>query len=150
AVLPEDAEPVELPVSAGAGVSDAGAIVRLTRGGGLYFYCFVVKGASLGPPPAPAPPGPPAAPAPGLRLALGAFRGVGAGHRQIARQYLTSSYPRCSLWWTAGSSDVSPTLLVCSGLPTPDAFGAFLDGRWEQWGWSGTAGDTRVLLDAET
>jgi len=149
AILPEDAEPVEVFVSAGAWFSDAESIVRSTLEDGFDFDRFDEQVAALGPPLAPAARSSPAVAAAGLRVTVAASDGVADAYRQIARQYLMSTYPRCSLWWTAGSSDVAPTLLVCGSLPTPDAFGAFLDGRWEQWGWGGTAGDARVLLDAE-
>lgn len=35
-----------------------------------------------------------------------------------------------SLWWTAGSEQVEPSLLLCEGLPAPDAYAAMLDGVW--------------------
>jgi type VI secretion system protein ImpM len=40
-----------------------------------------------------------------------------------------------SLWWTSGSARVSPTSLICQGLPPPDGYAAMLDGEWQQWGW---------------
>ncbi len=43
--------------------------------------------------------------------------------------------PGGSLWWTAGSDEVKPALLVCAGLPRSDGFAGLLDGRWETWGW---------------
>jgi type VI secretion system protein ImpM len=42
-----------------------------------------------------------------------------------------------SLWWTDGSAKVAPCLLVCRGLPAPDAFAALLDGDWRSHRWSG-------------
>jgi type VI secretion system protein ImpM len=41
-----------------------------------------------------------------------------------------------SLWWTDGSAKVAPCLLVCRGLPAPDAFAALLDGDWQSHRWS--------------
>jgi len=41
-----------------------------------------------------------------------------------------------SLWWTAGSEDIDPCLLVSSDLPGSGQFAAMLDGDWQQWGWS--------------
>ncbi len=43
--------------------------------------------------------------------------------------------PRYSLWWTSGSEQVKPALVVVEGLPPVERFVALLDGRWEQWGW---------------
>jgi type VI secretion system protein ImpM len=40
-----------------------------------------------------------------------------------------------STWWTDGSADVAPSLLMCRGLPAPAAFGGMLAGNWEQTGW---------------
>ncbi len=149
AVLPENAEPVELPASAAAWFNDAESIVRSTLEDAFDFDRFDEQVASLGPPPAPSPQSPPAVAASGLRVSLAASEGVADAYRRIAREHLASNYPRCSLWWTSGSSDISPTLLVCGGLPTPEAFGGFLDGRWDQWGWGGTAGGARILVDVE-
>ena len=40
-----------------------------------------------------------------------------------------------SLWWTAGSERVAPSLLTCQGLPAPDGFAALLAGDWAGRGW---------------
>jgi type VI secretion system protein ImpM len=40
-----------------------------------------------------------------------------------------------SLWWTLGSTRVSPSYLLCQGLPPPQGFAAMLDGNWKKWGW---------------
>ena len=40
-----------------------------------------------------------------------------------------------SLWWTDGSAKVAPCLLVCRGLPAPEAFAALLDGDWRSHRW---------------
>jgi type VI secretion system protein ImpM len=42
-----------------------------------------------------------------------------------------------SLWWTQGSEQVSPSLLVCEGLPPFDGVAAMFDGNWQKWGWEG-------------
>ena len=41
-----------------------------------------------------------------------------------------------SLWWTNGSSDIDPCLLVSTDLPGSGQFAAMLDGDWKQWGWT--------------
>jgi len=41
-----------------------------------------------------------------------------------------------SLWWTEGSPSIAASLLVCQGMPAPDAFSAMLDGSWTARGWS--------------
>jgi len=40
-----------------------------------------------------------------------------------------------SLWWTQGSDRVSPSLLICEGLPHFEGMAALLDGDWQKWGW---------------
>lgn len=40
-----------------------------------------------------------------------------------------------SLWWTTGSARVTPSYLICQGLPPPQGYAAMLDGSWQKWGW---------------
>ena len=42
-----------------------------------------------------------------------------------------------SIWWTQGSEQVSPSLLICEGLPPYAGMAAMFDGNWQQWGWDG-------------
>jgi type VI secretion system protein ImpM len=42
-----------------------------------------------------------------------------------------------SLWWTQGSELVSPSLLICEGLPHFEGMAALFDGNWQKWGWEG-------------
>ncbi|SFV04678.1 type VI secretion system-associated protein TagF [Pseudoduganella namucuonensis] len=42
-----------------------------------------------------------------------------------------------SIWWTDGSAQVEPSLLMCRGLPAPAAFAGLLAGNWAQTGWAG-------------
>ncbi|OAN11058.1 type VI secretion system-associated protein [Photobacterium jeanii] len=44
-------------------------------------------------------------------------------------------YGRYCLWWTSGSEYVPECSVISNGLPLVSQFSAFLDGRWEQWGW---------------
>ncbi|MET0857459.1 MAG: type VI secretion system-associated protein TagF [Telluria sp.] len=37
-----------------------------------------------------------------------------------------------SLWWTDGSAKVAPCVLVCRGLPAPEAFAGLLDAKWQR------------------
>lgn len=43
-----------------------------------------------------------------------------------------------SLWWTDGSPQVAPCMLVSHGLPAAEAFVALLDGSWKSNGWMGS------------
>jgi type VI secretion system protein ImpM len=40
-----------------------------------------------------------------------------------------------SLWWTDGSQQIAPCMLVCGGLPSAEGFVALLDGTWNERGW---------------
>jgi type VI secretion system protein ImpM len=40
-----------------------------------------------------------------------------------------------SLWRTAGSEKLAPSLLLAQGLPPTKTVGALLDGNWSSWGW---------------
>lgn len=40
-----------------------------------------------------------------------------------------------SLWWTDGSPHISPSVLICRGLPNAKQFTAMLSGDWSQSGW---------------
>ena len=40
-----------------------------------------------------------------------------------------------SLWWTDGSQQIVPCMLVCRGLPAAASFVALLDGQWREHGW---------------
>lgn len=48
----------------------------------------------------------------------------------------TSCLEGASAWWTDGSPQVEPVLAMCDGMPLPMAFGALLDGRWNEHGWT--------------
>lgn len=58
-----------------------------------------------------------------------AFAGLSAG---VLDRYL----PSHSLWYTEGSENIPPSLLVCEGLPPIDAYAALLAGHWAQRGWN--------------
>lgn len=41
-----------------------------------------------------------------------------------------------SLWWTDGSPHISPSVLICRGLPSAGQFTAMLNGNWRKSGWN--------------
>lgn len=71
----------------------------------------------------------------GILIKMAAADAVDSVCRDLAARWLSATYPQHSLWWTAGSEQMAPTFIACPGLPGPDRFGAFLDGRWDRWGW---------------
>jgi type VI secretion system protein ImpM len=40
-----------------------------------------------------------------------------------------------SLWWSEGSPGIEASLVICEGMPRPQAFAAMLDGSWAASGW---------------
>jgi type VI secretion system protein ImpM len=54
-------------------------------------------------------------------------------------RHLADLAPVPSLWWSKGSQQVAPSVLVCASLPRPDRFAALLDGQWSTWGWGDAA-----------
>jgi type VI secretion system protein ImpM len=65
--------------------------------------------------------------------ALGGAQGGGAARR--------------TMWWSGGSARIGACLLICPGLPAPDAFASLLDGDWAGRGWA-VAGDAAPPLAA--
>lgn len=56
-----------------------------------------------------------------------------AGLMDTAYRRWLGSY---SLFWTAGSQCVEPSLLLSTDLPGAGQFAAMLDGDWRSWGWA--------------
>ena len=54
---------------------------------------------------------------------------------QLLYHRLRASFDHFVLWWTEGSSLISPSCLVTAGLPACESFVAFLDGSWATSGW---------------
>jgi type VI secretion system protein ImpM len=56
---------------------------------------------------------------------------AGSGSFALAEEILRGR----SAWWADASAHGSPCLAVSAGLPPPDMFAPFLDGRWNARGW---------------
>jgi len=67
----------------------------------------------------------------GCRLPLASLDAVAAQVPALASAALRGQ----SIWWTDGSAEVEPSLLLCRGLPAPAAFAGMLAGTWLQTGW---------------
>jgi len=50
-----------------------------------------------------------------------------------------------SLWWTAGSQFVEPSMLLTAALPTPHDFSALLTGDWQSGNWDECLQSAREL-----
>ena len=70
-----------------------------------------------------------------LRLDLNEHGDMSPTYAKILDQVLMGGGRDFSLWWTLGSERVRPSVLLSPGLPAPVNFSAFLDGRWDEWGW---------------
>ncbi|MDX1538032.1 type VI secretion system-associated protein TagF [Arsukibacterium sp.] len=53
----------------------------------------------------------------------------------LLHQSYLQQFSRYCLWWTSGSEQVAPCLLVTSGLPQVSQYAAMLDGDWTRWNW---------------
>jgi type VI secretion system protein ImpM len=57
----------------------------------------------------------------------------------LLRRYAAALTPGRTLWWTTGSAQVAPCLLLAAGLPDPPTFPALLDGDFIGRGWQSEA-----------
>jgi type VI secretion system protein ImpM len=67
------------------------------------------------------------------------LRAAGQLHRAInafAFSQLSAQLRPLGVWYTEGSQGAAPSWLSLRGLPTPEQFGAMLDGQWARDGWS--------------
>jgi type VI secretion system protein ImpM len=85
----------------------------------------------------------------GFRIGLDGEGRLGETYGRILDQVLVGFGSRFSLWWTTGSDRVTSSLLIAPGLPAPQNYAAFLDGRWERWGWERPADTTLHLAEAD-
>lgn len=74
----------------------------------------------------------------GMRIGFDRSGSVAGGFAPLVNQQLLGVFPQYSIWWNTGSEDAEPSLIICNGLPQIGGFAAFLDGRWQQWGWEGS------------
>jgi type VI secretion system protein ImpM len=68
-------------------------------------------------------------------IAINDITGISAHMAAITKDIAQALLSTHSLWWTDGSPHVSPSVLVCSGLPSASQFTAMLSGNWNQSGW---------------
>jgi len=69
------------------------------------------------------------------RLPLRAVDEVVMSCSELSRQMLAARFSTYSLWWSDGSEQVAPSLLVSAGLPSADSFSALMDGQWAEGAW---------------
>jgi type VI secretion system protein ImpM len=64
---------------------------------------------------------------------------------ELTGSLLNRFMPLHSFWSPFSSENISPSLLICDGLPPIDTYVALLTGEWVQRGWSLQSGAVRVL-----
>lgn len=80
----------------------------------------------------------PAVAATGYVMALDGLEPLAGAMPQLSRLIAAVALEGHGLWWTEGSQQVAPCLLVHRGLPAASAFTALLDGEWLARGWEGS------------
>jgi type VI secretion system protein ImpM len=70
-----------------------------------------------------------------LRIATPSNAKLDAAFPSLLSHAFSELYFAYSLWWTGGSERISPSLLVCQGLPPVQGYCAMLAGDWTQRGW---------------
>jgi type VI secretion system protein ImpM len=145
ALVPDGCAPIALPATCAAWFQAAEELIRSALEDAVDFDRFDADVAALrlaadsnGPEQA-------AGSERALRLSIASADAVDQAYRSLLSRVLPVVHPRYSLWWTAGSADMGATFLLCPGLPEVDSFGAFLDGRWEHWGWDGPSPSPAAL-----
>ncbi len=81
----------------------------------------------------------PVAAARGRVMALASLESLSGAIPQLSRVIAAAAMEGHSLWWTQGSQQVAPCVLVHRGLPAARSFTALLDGQWQLHGWQGTS-----------
>ena len=54
---------------------------------------------------------------------------------ELVQQLAESHFGNYSIWWSAGSEQIEPSMLVCEGLPHVEGYSAMLGGGWPEYGW---------------
>ena len=68
-------------------------------------------------------------------FAINDIEGISANIASVTKDIAQALLDGHSLWWTDGSPHVSPSVLICRGLPNANQFTAMLSGDWSQSGW---------------
>lgn len=62
-------------------------------------------------------------------------QGIAGGIPLLAHQLLLQRLGDYSLWWGHGSEKITPSLLLCAGMPGATDFAAMLGGEWSSGSW---------------
>jgi hypothetical protein len=73
--------------------------------------------------------------APRWQLPLGAAGSIQGAVHALAYREMTRAVQPLALWWTPGSTALSPSFLATRGLPEARSFVAMLSGDWAGADW---------------
>jgi type VI secretion system protein ImpM len=85
------------------------------------------------------------------RFAITETEPVSSNLSSLMEQFLAQRFPQFTLWWTNGSDQVEPSILICNKLPPTQGYSALLSGNWDQWGWDNMLNDkpNPAMIDNE-
>lgn len=67
----------------------------------------------------------------------------------LTKQLLIVGFPQYTLWWSSGSEQIAPSLLLSNKLPATQKFCALLTGEWDLWGWHNTLSTIPSAVDID-
>jgi type VI secretion system protein ImpM len=138
AALPPGSSAARVLLDAGAWLSALERLALSSLDDAFELERFDRAVEALGPAPAsPATGGqpPPAREAPAWQFTLAGPLAETPVWATLATGLLEALMPHHSVWSTAGSDRVHPSLALCRGLPPVGGYAALMDGDWSRWGW---------------
>jgi type VI secretion system protein ImpM len=81
-----------------------------------------------------------------IRETLNSPTGLDALYPTLLHNTLREVCHAYSLWWTAGSEKVAPSILISQGLPPADSVAALLVGDWDQRGWLDNQSQLHLII----
>lgn len=67
----------------------------------------------------------------------------------LTKQFLLQRFPQYTLWWSSGSEQIEPSLLISNQLPATHRFSALLTGDWDRWGWDNKLSTIPSTIDVD-
>lgn len=69
------------------------------------------------------------------RISMSESKSVSANLSSLMEELIMQRFPEFTVWWTSGSNQVEPSILICNKLPPTQGFSALMTGHWDHWGW---------------
>lgn len=133
--LPRGADPLALLREGGHWFEQAEQLLLEALADDLELDRFIERVQSLGTPACPVAPASMAAGGQRWFCSLDSLARLPECLDGLLRPLLAQIFPRFTLWWSHGSQQIEPCLLVSAGLPPPAAFTALLAGDWDRYDW---------------